>query len=438
MILQQTSAYCFDCKISHPATVEVDGDQIVAVVQCPDGKKRHTISSNAELYLPLFRRFQKRKVSLFPTSRCILNYIPITDACNFRCKVCGANAKHGEQANYLDKKEIIRRLRDIERDKGILANFFGGEATLHPDIMEVVREGHALGLNVGIASNGYLIGTDREFTRKLSQNGLDRVCLQFDSLNRETLKKLGRDYLDVKLKAIEYCIEENIKFGLNSTVSRLNLNELPELMDFALGHIPRIFNMSLLSLAPIGRHEEEGKDLSVFREEMIEVVLKGWKKYGVSIDDFVLLPSYRPWGISIHPDCGASLLMAKNGKRIYPLNHVIDLEKLFTLMGRESRAEFSTAVKTRLAIHVFRSLRWRKTPALLRLTFSLLFRCKKTGFLNFGLTNYKTLYFQDNEKIKQCTCRFYTASGSIKGCHHFAMSDDFPGSAQHQQTHNLL
>jgi MoaA/NifB/PqqE/SkfB family radical SAM enzyme len=438
MIIQRTNAYCTECETTHPATIEKRAKQIVAFTECPRGITEHQISSNADIYLDLYRRFEKRETELFPTTRHILNYIPITDACNFSCKVCGANAKHGTDANFLDKDQIISRLHQIKRDGGVLANFFGGEATLHPDILEVVKAAHCLGLNTGIATNGYKLGTNLCFVQELKEAGLDRACLQFDSFNRESLRKLGRDYLEEKLKAIDYCKNEGIKFGLNSTVSRINIAELPEVMDFALRQIPRIFNMSLLSMAPIGRHEEAKDDISVFREEIIETILVGWKKYGVTLDDIVHLPSFLPWSISIHPDCGASLVMAKNGESIYPLNHILNLEKLFTLMGRCKWTDFKVRGKLALSIYILRSLRPTKTITTIRLGLSMLFGCDRSGILNFGLTNYKSLYFQDEEKIKHCTCRFYTASGAIKGCHHYARPDDFPGSTAHQQKHDLL
>jgi MoaA/NifB/PqqE/SkfB family radical SAM enzyme len=437
MIIQRTQAYCWNCKTNHPATIEQAGDKIIAICHCPSGRTEYTISSNAEIYLNLYRRFTDRETTLRPTTRAILNYIPITNACNFNCKVCCANVKSGDDATHLAKDEIISRLKSIRSDGGFLVNLFGGEPTLHPDILEIIAAAHKMELNIGIATNGFRLGTDHDFVRRLKSAGLKRAAIHFDSLKDKTLKRLGNDHLETTLRAIENCREYGIRVGLNCTVSEINIHDLTDTMDFALQNVPHVYNMSLLSMAPVGRRENI-RDMSVFREDVIREIIKKWEKYGVRLDDIVHLPSFAPWGVWVHPDCGASLMMVKNGKKIYPLNHIIDLEKLFTLMGRCRKTDNKLKAKAIIFSYGLRSLRPRGFARALRLGMSLLWGCRSSGIINFGLTNYKTIYFQDSEKIKHCTCRFYTASGSVKGCHHFAMPDNFKGSIAHQQKNRLL
>ncbi len=58
--------------------------------------------------------------------------------------------------------------------------FTGGEATLRDDLLELVSGAQALGLVVGLLSNGRRLA-DRAFTRRLAQAGLDHVQITLES-----------------------------------------------------------------------------------------------------------------------------------------------------------------------------------------------------------------------------------------------------------------
>ena len=205
MLIEHTAAFCYDCGYSHKADLIVRDNRIVAIVHCPKGDHEYNISSNAAMFLEFRERsFTDIAGEVKHRLRYVLNYIPITNACNFNCTICGADAKYSkEEAVFLSPNEIFQRALQAKRDGGFMINLTGGEPTLHPDLLDIVRRISTTGISLGINTNGYLLGKDKHLASSLKQSGLSRVIIQFDSFNEDVLRQLGRNYLPEKRKAIE-------------------------------------------------------------------------------------------------------------------------------------------------------------------------------------------------------------------------------------------
>ena len=72
---------------------------------------------------------------------------------------------------------------------------------MHPDLLAIVERLAKMGLSVAMVSNGYRLGREPELARSLKEAGLSRVCLQFDSLDEDTLQTLHRAHLPEKMAA---------------------------------------------------------------------------------------------------------------------------------------------------------------------------------------------------------------------------------------------
>ena len=87
------------------------------------------MSSDAEMFMALRNKTSTdfANANVPPGMRYVLNYISITNACNFRCTVCGARAKkQPEKAVYLSVDEVCRRAEEVRRQGGRLLHLFGG------------------------------------------------------------------------------------------------------------------------------------------------------------------------------------------------------------------------------------------------------------------------------------------------------------------------
>ena len=85
--------------------------------------------------------------------------VSVTDRCNFRCLYC--MPEDGlpwlARADVLTSDELIRALR-VAIDLGVrTVRITGGEPTLRRDLVEVVTALGALGVELSITTNGFLM-----------------------------------------------------------------------------------------------------------------------------------------------------------------------------------------------------------------------------------------------------------------------------------------
>src|ERR671930_76129 len=122
--------------------------------------------------------------------------VSVTDRCNFRCLYCMPEdglpwIPRGE---LLTRDELVRALR-VAVGLGVrTVRVTGGEPTLRRDLVDVVAAVAALGVELSITTNGFLM--DR-LAEPLRQAGLGRANISLDSLRRDRFQQITRrDALD--------------------------------------------------------------------------------------------------------------------------------------------------------------------------------------------------------------------------------------------------
>lgn len=436
MIIERTTALCRICNIAHDATIERTGGRIEGVVHCPEGESRCELSTDAEMFLTLRNR-SSTPLDRQPAPddlRYVLNYLSITNACNLNCAVCGADAKTGketEDAYFLSLGEIMRRARQVKKYGGRILHLFGGEPTLHPELMAIVKRLSGMGFSLGLVTNGVLLGRDEALARKLKHHGLSRICLQFDSLSEPTLRQLGRDHLETKKTAIQNALEAGLSLGLNCTVTESNGPELAELLAHGLQLGAGVKNMTFASAAPVGRYLLSST-ASPDREGIIKGLLGAGGRFGFNFNDVLPMPAFRPWGLQVHPECGAHVVLVRSPDGIRALNRSIDLHKVYQRLGR-SRLSRNPFTRTLLpALFGILAIRQGKLGDLLRTATGLLFKRPGYGIVNIGISNYRGAMFLDERRISRCASAFYTSVGPVRSCVHFLGNQDVPGSREHE------
>ncbi len=120
--------------------------------------------------------------------------ISITDRCNYRCVYCRTGT-YGAQYPELTLAEYLRMARVFVSLGITKIRLTGGEPLLRKDVIELVRQLHALRTVEGtppelaITTNGHLLA---EMAEPLKQAGLDRVTVSMDAVDPERFARITR------------------------------------------------------------------------------------------------------------------------------------------------------------------------------------------------------------------------------------------------------
>ena len=432
--LRETRAICRRCNAAHPAEVVVRDGKVIGITHCPERRDEVELSSHPELYMALTARSATPSdAPPYENLKYVLNYISITNACNFHCTVCSTDAGGPAKNTFLSVDEIVRRALIAYKTGGRILHLFGGEPTLHPELCTVIRRLTEIGLSVGLVSNGLELGRKPELASQLKACGLKRICLQFDSLEHAPLGVLARDFLQEKRSAIRHTIDAGLDLGLNCTATQQTLPELGALVEHGISLGVRVRNMTFGCAAPIGRFTLPPDSL-VDREQIVGALLRTSGCRYFTLEDILPLPCYLPWGLQVHPDCGVHVLMLRHPGGITALNRLVDLPRLYARLARsKAKGFFSTWVVP--FWHMLQSVRPRQWRVLLPAIAGLLFQRDRYGILNIGISDYRAAQFLDEQRLQRCASAFHTSIGPLRGCLHFYQRADVPGSLAYEAAH---
>jgi len=146
----------------------------------------------------------------------------ITGRCNYKCKFCFSRNLDEEITSLERAEEILQYLRRMDMEK---INFVGGEPTLHPLFLDIVKLAKGMGFVVSIVSNGYSL--NRNVIFELSPF-VDWIGLSIDSASEAVEVALGRGnggHVKNVLELAEIVHQAGIKLKINTTVTSQNWRE---------------------------------------------------------------------------------------------------------------------------------------------------------------------------------------------------------------------
>ena len=162
----------------------------------------------------------------------------IIDECNMHCPVCFANSAPGKgNPRSMEAIEImLQTLLDSEQQPD-LVQVSGGEPTLHPQLMPILRRLKASPIrHLMLNTNGIRIARDPHVVEELAslKPGFE-VYLQFDSLKAAALQNIrGQDMRNIRQQALEKLEKYNISTTLVCVIRKgVNDAEIGELIQFA-------------------------------------------------------------------------------------------------------------------------------------------------------------------------------------------------------------
>ena len=182
----------------------------------------------------------------------------VTMKCNLYCKHCYRESSPQEETDdELTTEEGKKLLSDMKKANLGVIVFSGGEPLLREDIFELIEYACSLGIMPLMGSNGTLITP--EVAQRLKASGLNAIAISVDSLNKEIHDEFrGKEgSLDLTLAGIKNSIDAGLRVQVNTTISKYNLDDIDEVMEYAdkIGAL----SSHMLFLVDVGR----GKNIDV-------------------------------------------------------------------------------------------------------------------------------------------------------------------------------
>ncbi len=178
--------------------------------------------------------------------------ISVTNKCNYACIFCH---REGERptADSLSARDIELVSR-AAYSLGIKTfKITGGEPLTRPDIEEIVSSIKNIGrdVEVSMTTNGYFL---LEHAKSLQEAGLDRLNISLHAINSVNYNRMtGVRGSGKVIEGLHLARDLGIPVKLNFVLTKYNVVELPQILDFAskMG-----FNINLIELIPEGRGRE--------------------------------------------------------------------------------------------------------------------------------------------------------------------------------------
>jgi heme b synthase len=175
----------------------------------------------------------------------------ITRSCNLFCAHCRSSSTSGTYADELSTEECLRLINEIVEIGKPVVILSGGEPLLHRDLFQIAGYAVQKGLRVVMGTNGTLITGD--VAAKLKAVPISRVAVSIDFPTAELQDKFrGKaGAFQAAVSGIALLRQAGIEVQINSTITRLNIKYLNELLDLALNSGAVAFHPFML--VPTGR-----------------------------------------------------------------------------------------------------------------------------------------------------------------------------------------
>ncbi len=175
----------------------------------------------------------------------------ITRSCNLLCAHCRSSSTPSTYKDELSIEECRRLIDEIVEIGKPVVILSGGEPLLRRDIFQIAGYAVQKGLRVAMGTNGTLI--TEEITTKLKAVPISRVAVSIDFPKAELQDKFrGKEgAFQSAISGIALLRQAGVEVQINSTITRLNMKYLNELLDLALRSGAVAFHPFML--VPTGR-----------------------------------------------------------------------------------------------------------------------------------------------------------------------------------------
>jgi cyclic pyranopterin phosphate synthase len=195
--------------------------------------------------------------------------ISLTDKCNMRCVYCMAEDMVFMPSDDLMTTPEMLRLVNLFARLGIdKIRLTGGEPSIHPDLIEIVRGIRAAGISrISMTTNGLRLA---DLAKPLKAAGLERVNVSVDTLDPERFHRVTRwGKLDKVMEGIHAAEAYGLTpLKINAVVARgFNEDDVVGLAGLTLAHP---WQVRFIEMMPFGEVANFAQDAVVSQAEIIQ------------------------------------------------------------------------------------------------------------------------------------------------------------------------
>jgi len=196
-----------------------------------------------------------------------------TNRCNLRCRHCYQDSAHRELPDELtldEKLAVVDQLGDAYVPMLALA---GGEPTICPDLLDVLRRAQHHKMHTSIATNGVTI--TEELAAELAEAGARYVEISLDSVDparHDAFRGVPGMWQRAVRGAGIIARNERLRLGIAMCVHRGNYHEVRDMIEFAISLGAECF--AHFNFIPVGRGLKmvSGDITPQKREELLELL----------------------------------------------------------------------------------------------------------------------------------------------------------------------
>jgi len=156
--------------------------------------------------------------------------LALTYRCNADCGHCYVGRPRDMESLGTEQwKQVIEKLWDLGVPHVV---FTGGEATIHPDLVELIQHAEHVGLVAGVLTNGIRLA-DEAYLGDLVDAGLDHIQITLESHDEAIHNQMvGADVWDKTVQGIKNAVATEVYTITNTTLTTLNAPYFEETIDF--------------------------------------------------------------------------------------------------------------------------------------------------------------------------------------------------------------
>jgi MoaA/NifB/PqqE/SkfB family radical SAM enzyme len=177
----------------------------------------------------------------------------VTYVCNNHCTFCAVGTRTQVDGHPTRQREHLIKYR---RRGVTMVDFDGGEPTLNPELVPLIRHARALGYErINVTTNGRLCAYP-EFAARLVQSGLTTLLFSVHGADPRThAQQVGvAEAFEQTVSGIRNCVRarpDHVELGMNITITKGNHRQLEEVAQLAWDLELRWLNIQFLT--PFGR-----------------------------------------------------------------------------------------------------------------------------------------------------------------------------------------
>jgi uncharacterized radical SAM superfamily Fe-S cluster-containing enzyme len=467
-----TQSLCPECTKRIEAVLFEENGKVIMEKSCPEhGPFRDIIYSDVKLYLKMeewsfgdnrgltnpaipnaTRCPEQCGLCSMHTSHTVLANVDLTNRCNMTCPVCFANANAAGylyEPNMEQVQRMLQALRNERPTAGRVVQFSGGEPTIYPHFVEVLKLAQEMGFtHLQAATNG-LMFTDLEFALRCKEAGLHTLYLQFDGVTDDIyLRTRGESLLEKKLHCIENVRKAGMKICFVPTIVKgINDHQIGDIIKVALENIDVVSAISFQPVSFCGRISRKELEAKRFTQSDFAHAVHQQTYLCDPYEDWFPLSCVAPFSrlisairgeetptLSCHPHCSMGTYMFVDpNKKATPITRFVDMGGMLQDIDMLARRTRHQRFKFWSKVKAWNSLRrhYHEDRAPAGLTFDRFLQTlqglvdKKYGRGEMETQGfpYKTLmvasmhfmdvYNYDIERVKRCVIHYAAPNGLL-------------------------